>query len=130
MGMSGALLREFPRMDAWNGCLARGVDVHDDEHVRLIEGGQELSVEMVRTGVAMGLKHRDHAPVEPRLSGSQCCADLRWMMPVVVHHQDALGLAANLKPPLHASKAGKRSLYALERHLEVQPDGDRGQRIE
>src|SRR5215470_5451728 len=51
--------------------LARRIDVHHDEYVRLVERGQEVIVQVLRPGVAVRLEDRDHATVEPRLGGGE-----------------------------------------------------------
>src|SRR5262249_60505699 len=94
------------------------------------ERRQELLPEMLRPRVAMGLEDRDDPAIEPGLGGGQGGTDLRGMMTVVVHHEHALGLALDLEAALHAREAGQRLLDLSERHLEVEADAHRGERVE
>src|SRR5262245_41111085 len=97
-------------MHAGDGALPRGVDVHHDEHIGLVEGGEELAAQVQRARVAVGLEYRDDAPVESRLGGGEGGADLGGMMPVVVDDEDAPRLAADLEAALDAREGGEGSL--------------------
>ena len=110
MAVGGDALGEVARVHPRDGGFPRPVDVHHDEHVGLVERGQEVLPEVLRAAVAMRLEHRDHAPVVPRLGGGEGGADLGGMVPVVVHHEDAAGFPADLEAALHAAEAGERAL--------------------
>ena len=71
-----------------------------------------------------------HTAVEPRLGGGEGGADLGGVMAVVVHHEHAPRLAPDLEAALHAREAGERLLDSVERHLEVEPHRDGGERVE
>ena len=71
--------------NARDGLLARRVDVHDDDPVRLVECGEELLEQVLGARVPVGLEHADHPAAERRLGRGQCRADLGGMMAVVVH---------------------------------------------
>src|SRR6266566_2719244 len=115
---------------AGNRRLARGVDVHDDEDVGLVERGQEIVPQVLRPRVAVWLEHRDHAPVEPRLGGGEGRADLGGVMAVVVDDEHVAGGAPDLEAPLHPREAGQGGPDLRKRHLEVERDRGGGQRVE
>src|SRR5262245_39503697 len=68
MTVSGNPLGQVARVDAGNRRLTRRIDVHDDQHLGLVERRQELPAQMVRTAVEVRLEPRDVAPCEARLS--------------------------------------------------------------
>src|SRR5215467_579905 len=90
-------LHEISGADAGNRRFARRVDVHHQQHVRLVEGGEELPTQVQRARVAMRLEHGHHAAVEPRLGGGEGGANLHGVVPVIVDHRDAGGRAPDLE---------------------------------
>ena len=56
--------------------------------------------------------------------------DLGRMMAVVVDDQDPVRLATHLEPPLGAAELAQARRQALERHAELEADGDGGQRVQ
>src|SRR2546427_7925989 len=116
--------------DAGDRRLAGGVDVHHDQHVRLVEGGPELLEQVRGARVAVRLERRHDPAVEPCLGGGQGGADLDGMVAVVVDDGDAIDRAPYLEAALHARERGQRLADRHERDLEVEPDADGGQRVE
>src|SRR5437764_2008664 len=114
-------LRQIRGTDAGNRRLARWIDVHDDQHVGLVERGEELLTEVPRPGVAVRLEHRDDPAVEPGLGGGEGRADLGGVMAVVVDHGHARRRATDLESALHAGEAGQRLGDRQERNLEIEP---------
>ena len=124
MRMSADPVYEIGGRDTGDRRLARRIDVHHEQHVRLVEGGQELLTQVQRARVAMRLKDRHHTAVEPRLGGGEGGAELGWMVPVVVHHRDASGRSPHLEAALDAREPGQGPLDGHERDLQIEAHRD------
>src|SRR5687768_8895905 len=98
VAMRADAAREVLGSDAGDGWLSRTVDVHEKQHVRLVEGGQELLAQMHGACVPVRLEHGDDPAIEPGLGGGKGRADLGGVMAVVVHHGDTPRATENLEP--------------------------------
>src|SRR5215471_7626103 len=97
MRMRADPFREIGGGDAGNRRFPRRIDVHHQQHVRLVEGGEELLTQVERARVAMRLEHGHYTTVEPRLGGGEGRANLGGMVAVVVDHRDASHRAPDLE---------------------------------
>ncbi len=76
----------------------------------------------------MRLKHDDDPPVE-RARGGDDRGNLRRMVTVVVHDEDAVRLAADVEAALGAAEVLQSCGDAIERQAQFHPDGDGRQRV-
>ena len=109
------------------GASPARIDVGQDDLFGTLERLAELVEQLRRPRIAVRLKHRDDAPVDARPRGRQHGGDLGRVMAIVVHHQDAAGLAARLKAALGPLELAKRPGDVSERDVELESDGDRAQ---
>src|SRR5262245_13054521 len=123
-------LGERPAVDTGDRRLARGVDVRHDDGVRVPEGAVELGREGVRARVAVRLEDDDEAPSQPLARGPEGRLDLRRVMAVVVDHEDAAALAADLEASVDACEPGERPRDPRERDVELAAHRDRRQAVE
>ena len=77
----------------------------------------------------MRLKCDHDAPPE-RARGGQDRRDLRRVMAVVVDHEDAVGLAADIEAPLRAAEILQSRGDAVEREAQLHADRHRRQRVQ
>src|SRR5574342_1057028 len=80
-------LSQAPGMDPGDRRFARRIDVGHDQHVGVVEGRQELVMQVERPSVAVGLEHDNASAREALAGGGQGRADLRRVMTVVVDDQ-------------------------------------------
>jgi hypothetical protein len=80
------------------------------------------------SGKAVRLKGDDDATIETS-SGSQDGGDLGRVVAVVVHHEDAIGLAADLKAAFRAAKLFEAGGDTIEREIQFETDRDGGEGI-
>ena len=92
------------------------------------EGRTELVYQRRRPRVAVRLKSDNDPPAE-RPRGAEYRSNLGRMMAVVVNHENAVRFAAHLEPPLDSTEIGQARRNALERQVELQPNGDGRQRV-
>src|SRR5512143_2354572 len=114
---------------AGDGLFPRGIDVHDDELVRLVEGGKEFFEQVLGPRIPVRLEHHDHPPLEPSRGGRERGPDLRGVMAVIVDDDDSAGLSFDLKPSLHAGKFPERLPDDLEIDVQLPSHGDRSQAV-
>src|SRR5262249_46669891 len=112
--------RQGLRRHARQRLLAGGVDVGEQQDVRLMEGAAEVVPQMLRARIAVGLEQDQGAPGSgpgaQRLEGR---ADPGRLMAVVVDDRDALGFAPHLETTIDPAERLEAGLDALEGHLEV-----------
>ena len=113
-----------------------GVDLGDDERVRLREHLGEVVEQVARARVAVRLEHQHDAPIGPALArGLERRRDLGRVMAVVVD-QRRCGRApvssspSHLQPPVDALELRERALDRLVADLELGRDRDRGERVQ
>src|ERR1700730_7993425 len=87
------------------------------------KSGGELDHKITRAGIAVGLKYHVDFAEAALAGGSQCGANLRGMMAVVINHADAGYLSAQLKTAVHATKIFQGGADVIG--LDVEGDSDR-----
>ena len=90
--------------NAGDGLLARGVDVHQHDHVGLIEGAAKFIPKMLAcacSGAAGRAPGRARNGSRARLRASR---ESRRVMAVIVDQRDVVDDALDVKPPPHAGK--------------------------
>src|SRR5436190_2041394 len=94
---------ESTRSTSTSAAGSRGVDLGEDERVRVVEGSGEIAQQVARARVAVRLEGADDAPMRKRRArAGQRGADLRRMVAVIVHHGDAAHLPAHGEAALHS----------------------------
>ena len=91
--------------------------------------GPNASISAAVRDEAVRLKRDDDAAVQ-RARRGQHRRDLGRMMAVVVDDENAARLAADLEPALGAAELAQAGGDPLERHAELQPDRDGGERVQ
>src|SRR5579875_3707360 len=99
--------------------FARGVDLGEQQHVRVVEGVEELGEEILGARVAMRLEGDDQPAREALARRAQRRADLGRVVPVVVDHEHLLLLAPHLEAAVHAAERRERPRADLEPDAEL-----------
>src|SRR5690606_31882883 len=109
---------------------AGAVDVGQHEDVGVVEGAGEVVGEVARAAVEVGLEDGHDAALGPALrGGGQRGGDLGGVVRVVVHDERVARGALDLEAAVHAGVLRQRAGDGRERHVQLQPDGDGGERI-
>ena len=129
-----ALLRDAARQgiggNAFDGLLAGGIDVEDEERVGIGKGGGEFVHQVAGAGVAVRLKD-DMQAAEPALAGrGQGGSDLGGMMTVIVNHADSGSLPAKLEAAIDPAETVEGSANLVRGNVERGADGNGGGGIE
>ena len=111
--------------------LAGGVDFGHDNLVGVVEGVGELVEQGTRARVGVRLPNGPDAASGVTGTGrGQRCADLGWMMGVVVNDDDPVRFAADLEPASRTRKLAQGLGAVFQRKAEQAGHGQRGQRVE
>ena len=129
LGVRVRAVHDAARRHALDRRLAGGIDVEHPGVVRVLEGDSELLRQRRRAGEAVRLEQHEHAAAHAARRG-QRGQDLGRMVPVVVHHADAVRLAAGLEPAPHAGEVREPLANVPEADLELEPHGDCRERVE
>src|SRR4030066_2117669 len=110
--------------------LPRGGALENEEQVRIVERGGELLEKGVRPGIPVRLEADDDpAGGRPLPGGGKRRADLRGVMPVIVHDRHALPLSLDLEPPVHSPVVGQPLPDLVEGDPQLRSDRHRGKRV-
>ena len=96
---------------------------------RLLERRREFLEQVLRPREPVRLEQHYQPPAPSVLCCGESRLDLGRMVAVVVHHQHAAFFTQHLEPPLDSLEPGERLVNVRERHAQLQPDGDRRQRV-
>ena len=124
------LLHQRLPADARDRCLARCIDVRQEEQIRCGKACAELFAQQLRTRIAMRLKHTDEPPRVRLTRRSECCGNLRRVMRIVIHHPNAALLALRLETALCPMKLCERTPNLRELHTSKTRHSNAGKRIE
>ncbi len=111
-----------------NRILAGAIDVSEHDVIGARERRPEVVHQRGRPGKAVRLK-RDDDPAVQRAGRFQHGGNLRRVMTVVVHQQDALRLPAHLETPLDTAKVVEPGRDPIERQTKLESDRNGRQRI-
>jgi hypothetical protein len=90
---------------SWQGRLTRRVNVGDDDMIGVVECSAKFEAQRLGPGIAMGLKHRQHAFATGGFGGRERGTDLRGMMGIIIDEQKALALILDLKAAARMTKS-------------------------
>ena len=90
--------------DAGNRLLAGRVDIQHLHRRRIVEGVHKFLHQIARSRVAVRLEDHMHPAVPAFLRRPQRRANLRRMVPVIVHHRHPAHAALHLEAPVDSAK--------------------------
>src|ERR1700722_3873427 len=96
-------LRKSISGNAGNRLLAGGIDVHQHNHVSVIERAAKIVPQVLRACVAVRLEKNQDAVEVAAARGFQRGANFDGMVAVVVDQRDVVDHAFDVKPPPHAA---------------------------
>src|SRR4029077_7760824 len=102
--------------DAGKGRLACGINVGDNNAIGLIEGRAKFLSQRLGSGVAMRLKHCQHAIAPSRTRGGEGGPNFCWMMRIIVDQQKTVTGIFDLETPARVPKFGQGFGNLLERN--------------
>src|SRR5437660_1154801 len=105
--------------DAGNGRLARRINIGNDDAIGLIEGSAKFLSQRLGSGVAMRLKHCQHAIAPSRTRGGQRGTNFCWMMRIVIDQQKTIAGIFDFETPARVLKFGQRFGNFLEWDTEL-----------
>jgi hypothetical protein len=123
-------LCEQASADTLNLILGCSIDFRHNERIGFIERRNELIEKSLCPRVTMRLENHHQAALAYFFRRGQRGCNLRWMMTVVVDHQNAAGLSFALKSPVGALKLSQRKHHFFKTDFQLQTHGCRGKRIE
>src|SRR4030067_1006388 len=110
--------------------FSRGVHLENEEQVRVMERGDELLEKGMCPGVPVRLEADDDPAAWPHFPGSsECCPDLRRVMPVIVHDRHAFPFSLDLEPPVHPPVVGKPLPDLVEGDPQLRGHRNRRERV-
>src|SRR5207237_1733853 len=74
--------------DSGNGRFARRINIGDDDAIRLIEGSAKFLSQSFGPGVAVRLKHGQHAIAPSRTCRGQGRTNFWWVMGIVIDQDE------------------------------------------
>src|SRR5580658_6127996 len=107
------LRQDFAR-DAFDGLLACGVNVEDEQRIGVGEGGRESFHQVARARVAMRLEDDVNLAKTALPRRGQRGLDLSGMVPVIVDHTHARVAPAQLEAPVNAAELVERRANLLD----------------
>ena len=132
-GVAGATdaLVDGPAGEAIRAGLAGAVDLGDEDHLGLIEHREKFRQQGPGAAVAVGLEGHHQAAVGKGLGqAGQGGANLRGVMAVIVHHQDAPGFALDLAAAVDLAQVGEALLPGRELQAQEAPHGAGGHGVQ
>ena len=110
--------------------LARAINVANHHMVRIPKAGCKVRHQSPGAAVGVRLKHGPQRAARKSLPRTrQCCADLRWMMRVIIHNSYSMHFALHLKTPPHPPKRAQRRQRSCKRHATIINGCQRRQRV-
>src|SRR5207248_10838733 len=114
--------------DPGNGRLARRINVGDNNAIGLIESSAKFLPQRLGSGVAMGLKHCQHAIAPRRTRRGEGGPNFCWMMRVIIDQQKTVAGRFDFETPARLPKFAQGFGNLLERNTELRcqcddPDG-------
>ena len=94
----GDLIRNRLPGHAGDRRLARGVNVRQYEHIRVLEFASKLIAQRLRALFSFRLEHREDALAPRAARGRERRADFARVMPVVIHDHEPLRTVLDLEP--------------------------------
>jgi len=105
--------------DPGNGRLARRINVGDNNAIGLIEGSAKFLSQRLGSGVAMRLKHCQHAIAPSRTRRSKGGPNFCWMMRIIIDQQKTVAGIFDFETPARMPKFGQGFGNLLERNTEL-----------
>src|SRR5438046_6563635 len=87
-----------------NGRLARGINVGDNNAIGLIESSAKFLSQRLGSGVAMRLKHCQHAIAPSRTRRGKGGPNVGWMMRIIIDQQKSVAERFDLETPARGAK--------------------------
>src|SRR5712671_5679543 len=112
--------------DAGDGTLARRVDVHQHDHVGLIEGPAKFVPKMLRARVPVGLEEHQKAFEMADARGLERRANFNRMMAVIVDQGDVVDHSLDVKPAADAGEFFQTDANQVRRYIQIKRYGGGG----
>src|SRR5205807_9929204 len=102
-----------------NGSYAPTTHNHDTQQIGLIEGSAKFLSQRLGTGVAMRLKHSQHAIAPSRTRRGKGGPNFGWMMRIIIDQQKTIAGIFDFETPARVPKFVQGFGNLLKRNTEL-----------